>query len=207
MDISKELLAEDIFEYRKAYFTAKFDFRNRNANADKIVAPERLFTSLFTMIENYAKHPSFVMYSDNWKDDMKENAQDIIMVRAIRYDKFTGKSPFAYITMIIHNIFIAEINRRKLEMTAFEAISRGEEGKVITKKERNHNFKSAPEKFTISDKQAYRQFQYAMVDRGVELKAFTDKEMELAFIAHKEIVEKCGNDDEIRERLTSELNG
>ena len=204
MDIDKELLAEDIFEYRLMYFAAKFDFYNEKADADTIVPSERLFTTLFTMIENYAKHPSFSGYSDNWKDDMKENAQDVIMTRAIRYDKFTGKSAFAYITMIVHNVFIAEINRRKLEMIVFDDLANG----VDDMKEFNTNEnkpKKAPAEWECQERADYKQFQKSMKERGVELDMFDDNEMIAAYNAHKDIVNKAGSDAKIRELLTSKL--
>ena len=206
MDISKELLAEDIFEYRVKYFTAKFDFKNENADADKIIPSERLFTTLFTIIENYARHARFKDYSDNYKDDMKENAQDVILTRATRYDKFTGGSPLAYITTIVHNVFIAELNRRKLEMTAIEAMKNKTDEMKEYPKEKDY-IKPAPKEWSGTDKRAYSKFQRSMMARGVELHQFSDGEMIKAFNAHREILGKCYHDPKIREELTSELNG
>ena len=205
MDINKTELASDIFKYRLAYFTAKFDFKNVLAIAEKVKPPERLFITLYTMIENYAKHASFSGYSDDWKWDMKENAQDVILTKAIRYDKFTGKSPFAYITMIIHNVFIAELNRRKLEMKVFDDIKHGVDDMKEYPDEKNY-IKPAPQEWDLEKRMEYSKFQHSMNERGVELRLFTDEECMKAFIAHKDIVNKCHSDEEIKKRLTSELN-
>ena len=204
MDISKEELANDIYEYRVKYFTELFDFYNKTANADKVKAPPRLWTTLFTMIENYAKHPSFNGYSDDWKNDMRENAQDVIMLRATRYDKFTGKSPFAYITMIIHNVFIAEINRRKVEMKAFEDIKNGVDG--IKERTPNTNLiRKGPAKWSVDEKLKYKKFQVSIKARGVELDMFSDDELIAAYNAHKDIMNNAADDAKIRELLTSKL--
>ena len=206
MDINKEELANDIYEYRVKFFTAKFDFYNKLADADKVKAPPRLWTTLFTMIENYARHPSFSGYSDDWKNDMRENAQDCIMTRAIRYDKFTEKSPFAYITMIIHNVFIAEINRRKLEMKVFNDLANGV-GEMKAPAPNDNYIRKGPAKWDAEEKANYKKFQVSMKERGVELDMFADKEMLAAYNAHKDIVNNASDDAKIRELLTSKING
>jgi len=84
------------------------------------ISTERLGEVLMLLIKNLATKPSFIGYSDSWKEDFIGDAIEKTILYINNFDenlvsKRTGKKSkaFAYVTQIAFNSFINVINIRK----------------------------------------------------------------------------------------------
>ena len=96
---------------RKHYIDNKEFFKKICEYHETKVISDELWMMFFKLAENYANLSSFRGYS--YIDDMKMEA----MMRCIRYinsfDHLNKNNPFSYFTTVVHNSFIAYLNKEK----------------------------------------------------------------------------------------------
>lgn len=99
---------QDLFKSLKLYFD----------NPDKEKIPEKVFTNIDMIIQNYSTHRKFFKYT--FRDQMISEARLHCFKSIKKFNPKLYDNPLAYFTMVAHNAFIQVINREKRETKTIE---------------------------------------------------------------------------------------
>lgn len=87
------------------------------ANGEEIPPlTDKICVAIMNIAEKFCYTPSFMRYSESWKEEMRGDAIEVCVKYAHNFDPTKYKNPFAYLTQFIHNAYIQRIERERRQL-------------------------------------------------------------------------------------------